>query len=71
MDKARPTAWRRSIDQEDFHFGGLPGSDAADSCKLGSMKKLLMMMPGAAQMRQQLEALTSVRLTAWRRLSAP
>ena len=46
---------KKFIDQEDFTF-----EDFLDQMqqirKLGSMKKLLMMMPGAAQMRQQLEA---------------
>ena len=46
---------KKFIDQEDFTFEDFL-AQMQQIRKLGSMKKLLMMMPGAAQMRQQLEA---------------
>ena len=46
---------KKFIDQEDFTFEDFL-TQMQQIRKLGSMKKLLMMMPGAAQMRQQLEA---------------
>lgn len=46
---------KKFIDQEDFTFEDFL-VQMQQIRKLGSMKKLLMMMPGAAQMRQQLEA---------------
>ena len=46
---------KKFIDQEDFTVEDFL-AQMQQIRKLGSMKKLLMMMPGAAQMRQQLEA---------------
>jgi len=46
---------KKFIDQEDFTFEDFL-AQMQQIRKLGSMKKLLMMMPGAAQIRQQLEA---------------
>ena len=46
---------KKFIDQEDFTFDDFL-AQMQQIRKLGSMKKLLMMMPGAAQIRQQLEA---------------
>lgn len=46
---------KKFIDQEDFTFEDFL-AQMQQIRKLGSMKKLLMMMPGAAQMRRQLEA---------------
>ena len=46
---------KKFIDQEDFTFDDFL-AQMQQIRKLGSMKKLLMMMPGAAQMRQQLES---------------
>lgn len=46
---------KKFIYQEDFTFEDFL-AQMQQIRKLGSMKKLLMMMPGAAQMRQQLEA---------------
>lgn len=45
---------KKFVDQEDFTFDDFL-AQMQQIRKLGSMKKLLMMMPGAAQMRQQLE----------------
>ena len=46
---------KKFIDQEDFTFEDFL-AQMQQIRKLGSMKKLLMMMPGAAQMRHQLES---------------
>lgn len=45
---------KKFVDQEEFTFDDFL-AQMQQIRKLGSMKKLLMMMPGAAQMRQQLE----------------
>ncbi|MBM7050916.1 signal recognition particle protein [Rothia sp. ZJ1223] len=46
---------QKFVDREDFTFEDFL-AQMQQIRKMGSMKKLLMMMPGAAQMRQQLEA---------------
>ncbi|WP_237201222.1 signal recognition particle protein [Rothia nasimurium] len=45
---------KKFVDQEDFTFDDFL-AQMQQIRKMGSMKKLLMMMPGAAQIRQQLE----------------
>ncbi len=45
---------KKFVDQEDFTFEDFL-AQMQQIRKMGSMKKLLMMMPGAAQIRQQLE----------------
>ena len=67
--REKPPAWgRNSADHEDFTLDDFL-AQMPQIRKMGSMKKMLRMMPGAQNIRQQLEQFDDRRSTASRRSS--